>query len=97
MKKYSACEDIYPAVECRDNSENRADIFNMISIDGDVELYIASEVDEELRKTKHALWMAWAEWARAMIKFFSLARMWRNANKWKWVECKCLQKAKEYV
>lgn len=34
MKKYSAREDIYHAVECRDDSENRADIANILSIDG---------------------------------------------------------------
>lgn len=61
MKKYSACEDIYPAVECRDDSKNRADIANILSIDGDAKFYLASEADEQLRATKRALWMARAE------------------------------------
>lgn len=78
---------------------------------------------EELRKTKHALWMARAKRAKERIDFwnekpklepnkgyaingckgmkkFSSRKTlqpieWRNI--YMWVECKCLQKAKEYV
>lgn len=108
MKKYSACEDIYPAVECRDDSENRADIFNIISIDGDVELYIASEVHEELRKKNHSIWMTrakraslekvaasgWEDYRAEHPK--STIGMTRWYSSWWKAEPKCLKKAKEF-
>lgn len=65
MKKYSACKDVYPAVECRDDSENRTEIFNMLFADGDVELYVASEVDKVIARQKYKRCLAMAEWCDA--------------------------------
>lgn len=62
---------------------------------------------EELRATKHALWMARAMRAKEKIAWFKLwncsistmnpedgAR--KEYECWQWVERKCLEKAKEY-
>lgn len=76
----------------------------------DIHVINHQKMYEELRATKHALWMARAlrakakvgkyvgEWCLAHRDYESkMETYWDNQqDKWRWVERKCLDKAKEF-
>lgn len=57
----------------------------------DIHVINHQKMYEELRATKHALWMARSLRAEEHTFIYSPRR-----EKWQWVERKCLQKAKDF-